>query len=151
MRPRGGPVSTTAGLILAGSVVLSAAALACGPPGRGGDDEAPVAAAPTDAYATVLPGLCRSSAAAESGDVAGAERVFADTVHGPLHDIAQEAEASDRAMAARLLEAKQAVEHHLERPQADPAALGSDLARLSGATRAALALTGHPAAPVCGS
>lgn len=152
MRRRGGPVSTMAGLILAGSVALSATVLVLGWPGRGGRDEAPRrAAAPTDPYAPVLPGLCRSSAAAAAGDVAGAERVFADTAHGPLHDLARETAASDRAPASRLLEAKQAVERDLERAPSGPAALGPDLARLSATTRAALALTGHPAGHVCES
>jgi len=143
-------VSTTAGLILACSVALSAAALVAFWPGRAGRDEAPRAAAPMDPYAPVLPGLCDSSAAAGRGDVASAERIFTDTVHGPLHDIAREAGAVDRAAAARLLEAKQAVEHDFQRSQQDSAVLGPDLARLSSTTRAALVLTGRPGGQVCG-
>lgn len=57
----------------------------------------------------------------------------------------------DRAAAARLLEAKQAVEHDLERSESDPAVLGPDLDRLTSTTRAALALAGHPAGHVCES
>ncbi len=149
-RPRW-PASATAGLLIAGSVVLSAAALVFAWPGRGGRDEAPAPAAAGDPYAPVLPGLCRSFAAAASGDVVGAERVFDDTVHGPLHDIAREATVVDRAVAGQLLEAKQAVEHHFEGAPADPAVLGRDLARLTGTTRAALTLTGRPAEHVCQS
>ena len=152
MRRRAGPVSTTAGLILAGSVAALAAALVLFWPGRGGRSEGPrAAAAAPDAYAPVLPGLCRSSAAVSSGDVAGADRVFADTIHGPLHDIAREAGAVDRVMAARVLEAKQAVEQELERSQPDPGVLGPNIDRLISTTRAALALTGHPSAYVCAS
>jgi hypothetical protein len=103
----------------------------------------------SDPYAPVLPGLCRSSAAARSGDVTGAERIFTDTLHGPLHDIARETAASDRGAAARLLEAKQAVERELGSSPSDPAALGSNLARLGDTTRAALVLTGHPAEHRC--
>lgn len=150
MRRRAGPVSTTAGLILAGSVAALAAALVLFWPGRGGRSEGPrPAAAAPNPYAPVLPGLCRSSAAVSSGDIAGADQVFADTIHGPLHDIAREAGAVDRAMAARVLEAKQAVEQDLERSQPDPGVLGPNLDRLISTTRAALALTGHPSAHVC--
>ncbi len=152
MRRRAGPVSTTAGLIFAGTLAVLAAALLLFWPGRGGRSEGPrAAAAAPDAYAPVLPGLCRSSAAVSSGDVAGADRVFADTIHGPLHDIAREAGAEDRVMAARVLEAKQAVEQELERSQPDPGVLGPNIDRLISTTRTALALTGHPSAYVCAS
>lgn len=150
MRRRLGSVTTTAGLVLAGCIALSAGALVLGWPG-GGRGEAPKAAVAPDPYAPVLPGLCRSSESAAGGDVTGAERVFADTVHGPLHDIAREAAASDRTLSARLLEAKEAVEHDLESPPSDPAALGPDLVRLGSTTRAALALTGHPVDHPCAS
>ncbi len=137
-----------AGLILAGSVALGAGALALGWPGRGNDADRKAAVA-SDPYAPVLPGLCRSSAAARSGDVTGTERIFTDTLHGPLHDIARETAASDRGAAARLLEAKHAVEHGLQTASPDPAALGTNLDRLGQTTAAALVLTGHPAGQGC--
>ncbi len=140
-------MSSTAGLILAGSIALSAVALVIAGPGRGDHHEVPKTAASSNPYSPILPGLCRTEAAVRSGDVAGASRIFTDTVHGPLHDVANEAAASDRAAAARLLEAKQAVELGLERSPADPATLGSQLARLSAATRAALLAAGRQPDP----
>ena len=142
---------TTAGLVVAGSLAVLAVALVLGWPGRAERDEVTGAAPPADPYAPVLPALCRSSAAAGSGDVSGAMRIFGDTVHGRLHDLAQETAASDRAAAARLLQVKQAVEHDFERTPSDPATLGSNLARLTEATRAALSSTGHPSGHVCRS
>ncbi len=142
-------MSSTAGLILAGSVALSAVALLIAGPGRGERGEVPKPAVSVDPYGLLLPGLCRTAAAVSGGDVAGASRMFTDNVHGPLHDIANEAAALDRATAARLLEAKQAVELGFERSPADPATLGSQLARLSATTRAALLATGRPAEPGC--
>ena len=140
-----------AGVIVAGSLAVLAAALVLGWPGRAERDEATGAAPPEDPYAPVLPALCRSSTAARTGDVPGAMRIFDDTVHGRLHDLAQETAASDRAGAARLLQAKQAVEEDFRRSPSDPATLGSDLARLTEATRAALAAAGHPSGHVCQS
>ena len=142
---------TSAGLIVAGSLAVLAAALTLGWPGRTERDEANGAALPADRYAAVLPALCRSMAAGRSGDVTAAVHLFNDTVHGRLHDLAAEAATSDRAAAARLLEAKQAVEHDLGRFPSDPAMLGSTLARLSDATRAALGSIGHPSVHVCQS
>ncbi len=142
-------MSAAAGLIAAGSVALAAGALGVGWPGRGNDADPRKAAVASDPYAPVIPGLCRSSAAARSGDVTGAERIFTDTLHGPLHDIARETAASDRGAAARLLEAKHAVEHGLQTASPDPAALGTNLDRLGQTTRAALVLTGHPAGHGC--
>ncbi|HSH61809.1 MAG TPA: hypothetical protein VK988_19620 [Acidimicrobiales bacterium] len=142
-------MSSTAGLILAASVALSAVALVIARPGRGNHDEVPRTAVSSDPYAPILPGLCSAQAAARSGDVAAASRIFTDTVHGPLHDVAEEAAASDRAAAARLLKAKQAVELGLERSGTDPVTLGSQLARLSATTRDALLATGHPVGPGC--
>ncbi len=53
--------------------------------------------------------VCEAADAAGAGDEVGATEAF-DDVHGPLHSLAAAAELEDRAIAARLLEAKQAVE-----------------------------------------
>jgi len=56
--------------------------------------------------------VCRAAAQAEEGDLRAAQRTF-DDVHVGLHDLAAAAEQEDRAVAARLLEAKQRVEADL--------------------------------------
>lgn len=58
--------------------------------------------------------LCRIGASADAGRAAEAERGFTDEVHGPLHTLAADAQAMDRAAAGALLEAKQDVESAIE-------------------------------------
>ncbi len=53
--------------------------------------------------------VCRALAEYERGEVEEARDSF-DDAHVGLHDVAAAAEADDRAVAARLLEAKQRVE-----------------------------------------
>jgi hypothetical protein len=53
--------------------------------------------------------LCETRSLAGE-DVEEARRQFYGTVHSPLHDIARKAEEADRAVAARMLEAKNDVE-----------------------------------------
>ena len=53
--------------------------------------------------------LCETHSLA-GGDVEEARRQFYGRVHSPLHDIARKAEEADRAVAARMLEAKSDVE-----------------------------------------
>lgn len=53
--------------------------------------------------------LCEAADAADAGDEAGATGSFEDS-HSALHELAAATEDVDRAVAARLLEAKQAVE-----------------------------------------
>ena len=55
-------------------------------------------------------GVCRALGAAKTGDTDEARTVFDDEAHGPLHDLSAQVDDEDRAIAARLLEAKQAVE-----------------------------------------
>lgn len=57
--------------------------------------------------ATLVADLCDAIAAE---DAATAGEVFEGRVHRPLHDLADEAQAADRSVATRLLEAKFAVE-----------------------------------------
>ena len=59
---------------------------------------------------------------------------FFDRVHQPLHELAAEVAASDRAAAARLLEAKEAVEHDLA---GEPSVLRAGWTGLVEATRRA--------------
>lgn len=90
--------------------------------------------------------LCAALTAADGGDLATARATFQDRVHGPLHDIAAAAAETDRAAAARLLEAKQRVEASLA-TNAD--SLAGDLAGLAPTVRAALVATGRPGPPTC--
>jgi hypothetical protein len=73
---------------------------------------------------------------------------FFDQSHDDLHELADEAAGDDRAAAAELLEAKEAVEADLE----DSAAtLADDLDTLVDATRAAVRATGASVPAGCGT
>jgi hypothetical protein len=67
-----------------------------------------------------------------------ARRVFYDRAHDRLHDLARAAELVDRRAAARLLEAKQAVERDLDAPASSSTRLAAALDRLLRATSATL-------------
>ena len=69
-----------------------------------------------DEFSVAADGLCRTAAVAD--DLAAARSVFFDTVHQPLHQLADDTTAEDRGAAAALLEAKQRVEAALD--TADP-------------------------------
>lgn len=97
-----------------------------------------------DPYSSAASGLCEASAAAETDDFDAARRVFYDTAHQPLHELASEVTEVDRALAARLLEAKRSVESGLD---ADPPALAESFRTLLAATRESLAVTGHSELP----
>lgn len=88
--------------------------------------------------------LCAIRRAAAGGDVAEARRVFADRAHHALHDLAATTGEHDRAGAARLLEAKEAVEGGLA--QASPQ-LVRDLDRLIAATTRASGQAGNATCP----
>jgi hypothetical protein len=83
----------------------------------------------------VVEALCEAKdLAARDPEASGT--IFFDRVHAPLHDIAAATEEVDRPSAARLLEAKQAVEQDIQqRPELE---LASDLQELIAATRDAL-------------
>ncbi|MGH2698818.1 MAG: hypothetical protein ACRDJL_06420 [Actinomycetota bacterium] len=83
----------------------------------------------------VVDALCEAQEAA-GRDFGQARMVFFDRAHNPLHDIAAAVGEIDRSSAARLLEAKQAVEADFER-MAGPE-LASDLGGLVAETRDAL-------------
>lgn len=100
-----------------------------------------------DPYPLAAKGLCAAAASAVAGDVAGAESHFYDTAHQPLHDLAAEVSEIDRVLAARLLEAKEAVESGLEEDQVE---MGDAFRSLIGAVNESLTAAGHDPTP-CGS
>lgn len=90
--------------------------------------------------------LCAVLNAALGGEVDVAKTAFD---HGPLHTLADEVIDIDRGIAARLLEAKEAVESDLAAATPDPVALVRDLEALTAATAASLVATGTPVSPTC--
>ena len=90
--------------------------------------------------------LCGVLNAATAGELDVAQTTFD---HGPLHALADEAIAIDRGVAARLLEAKEAVESDFSTGAPEPADLVADLEALAAATAAALVSTGAPVPPTC--
>lgn len=97
--------------------------------GGGGDERDPMVAA-----------VCRVAELTAAGDPVGAQRVLVNDAHGPLHTLAREAAVEgDRAAAARLLEAKEAIEAGPE------GATASDADALVAATVAAAQAAGRPA------
>lgn len=97
-----------------------------------------------DRYAQLYQGLCQALARASQPEAA--RETFFDRVHQPLHELATEAAGADRAAAAKLHEAKQAVERDLAH---DPESLRRDLDRLAKATRRAIAATGRATPDPC--
>lgn len=97
-------------------------------------------------YGRAYAGLCSTRSAARSGDVAAARDAFFDQVHQPLHELAAETAARDRAASARLLEAKEAVEAGLSQASAT---LASELDRLVAAAGAAIDAVGEAHPPPC--
>lgn len=92
--------------------------------------------------APVLDATCRVLALADRGEVEAAEDVFLDQVHEPIHDLARRAsEADHRSEAARLLEAKNAIESSATGPTSAAAQ------QLVAATRSTLRTLGEPASP----
>lgn len=98
---------------------------------------------PTD---PLIGDLCAVLNAAAGGELEVAKTTFD---HGPLHTLAEEVIAIDRSVAARLLEAKEAVEADLAVAAPDGSALVTDVEVLVSATADALAATGTPAPPTC--
>lgn len=98
--------------------------------------------------------LCRAAAqagAAGSGSdgapsAEAAAATFFDGAHEAMHELARAVEQSDRVSAARLLEAKQAVEADLSNHAAAPA-LAADLSHLFDAAAAGLGRLAIPAPP----
>jgi hypothetical protein len=78
-------------------------------------------------------GVCRALLAARNGDAARARTVFENDAHGPLHELSDQVDEENRAIAARLLESKNAVESAVAK-NADADAMRTALERLSAAT-----------------
>ena len=93
--------------------------------------------APTSSYVGTVTGLCEAGRLAPSRPEEAAA-LFQDQAHVDLHDLAAEVEESDRAAAAALLEAKQAVEADIEADQPDGERLEQDLDELLDAAVAGL-------------
>lgn len=91
-----------------GAVLLLLFVTACG------DGTPSSGSAVTDPYSALLADTCETLDLAGDGDVKGAERVFENRVHGPLHDLAAEVEDVDRDVTADLLVAKNDVEEALK-------------------------------------
>jgi cytosine/adenosine deaminase-related metal-dependent hydrolase len=126
----------TAALVGLAALVL----VSCAPASSG---DATASADPlTDAAAA----LCTAKRQAAT-DPLVARRVFYDRAHDHLHELARQAQRTDRPTAARLLEAKQRVEHDLDAGAA-PQRLAGDLDRLLAATDAALTVISIPS-PTC--
>lgn len=129
--PRPG-ASTPMKLFFPALSVLTAAAVAI--PACGGDPPPPDDTS-GDGQASLAAGLCAAAAAARSGDQQAARRLFFDRAHQPIHQLAAATSEVDRAAAAKLLEAKQAVEDDLNDPGA--AGLADHLAALAAAAAVA--------------
>lgn len=83
----------------------------------GTEDDHDTAAASAEAdpsYSAAVAGLCEAREMLVDGDPVGAREAFYDNSHVALHEIADRLSAEDRAAAAELLEAKQAVESGLD-------------------------------------
>ncbi len=116
---------------------LGLAVLACAGCGRAEDPSAPAAFG--GRFGQIYRGVCDAERELVAGDAVGARRSF-DDVHLGLHDLAAAAENRDRGAAARLLEAKQAVE----------ASFTDDhLAQLAPTVGAAIVATGGNAPAEC--
>lgn len=107
------------------------AAFACG-----GGDDGPIR---SGRFAGVHSEVCAARASAADGDLETAQATF-DDVHVGLHDLAAAAGEEDRAVAARLLEAKQRVEAGLDE---------TSLAGLVAPTAEAVRATGGAAPDSC--
>lgn len=77
--------------------------------GCGGSNADDQVERPSGRFSSLNLVLCEAADAADAGDEAGATGSFEDA-HSALHELAAATEAVDRAVSARLLEAKQAVE-----------------------------------------
>ncbi|HVM12362.1 MAG TPA: hypothetical protein VM638_07805 [Actinomycetota bacterium] len=116
--------------------------------GRVGGDPGPTEPAPiaplpaTDAAGAVM-ALCAAEAAAATGDVEGMRSAFEDRAHAFLHQFADTLQATDPAIAAGLLEAKQQVEAGLA-DGTPPPEMAARLAALRSQVEQGAAANGTP-------
>ncbi len=104
------------------------------------------APAPSPSAEQTLVQLCGVLESALAGDLDTVRSTFD---HGPLHAIADATTDVDRRTAARLLEAKEAIESDLANPATNTATMAADLETLIAATTAALEATGTAAPSTC--
>lgn len=125
------------GLLLGG--VLAIVAVAAVISALAGSEGQSSSSPPGPSFASARDGVCQAADAASHGNPAGARTAFFDRAHQPLHELAAAAQESDRAAAARLLEAKERVETGLEKSSPT---LGADLDVLAVTTGQAMAAAG---------
>jgi hypothetical protein len=113
-----------------GALAVVVASAACG---NGGDATENTAA---QRFVALHDSLCRSVQQARSGDLVAARKTFLDNAHEGLHELATV--GSDRALVARMLEAKQLVEADVADASAPDGDLASHLEALSLRTEAVL-------------
>ena len=123
---------------------LVVAVAACGGGDGDGSTAETVAGVPAAGMEDAVLGLCETRDTAAT-DVQSARTSFYDRSHEPLHALAGALEPVDRPLAARLLEAKEAVEAGLA---SGSPALTADVDRLLEATRAGLVRLSAPS-PGC--
>ena len=92
------------------SAVLAVLALTGCAGGRAGPDPS---SSRDETWNSAYQGLCKSTAAADGGEIAAANRIFMTESHGALHDLASAGSAGYRSVVARLLEDKAEVEELL--------------------------------------
>lgn len=110
------------------TIALTAATFGCSSP------------APAEQEADeVVAAVCDAGTAAAQGEADGARRIFVNTVHDRIHELAAETGRVDRGTEARLLEAKQRVEAVLDDPGPD---FADRLERLAVAAADAAAVVG---------
>ncbi len=139
----------TALTAVAAAAALAAALSACG--GSGGNRRAGGTTSPGDATSSTavaapvvaaVEGLCVARSELES-DAKSVRATFYDRSHEALHTIARQLDPVDRGLAARLLEAKEAVEVDVSAQPPAPS-LGVDLDHLIDAARQGLARLSIP-------
>lgn len=118
--------------------VLLGAAVACGSTATGESGADPL-----------VSDICAAADSALAGHANDAEERFVDRAHQRLHELAAEVTEVDRAVAARLLEAKQRVEADLDHEPVDAAALSEDLGALADATVDAQSRLDRPGPESC--
>jgi len=99
-------------------------------------------------WARTVAGLCAAAEQARDGELESAETTFFDQAHDALHELADEVAGDDRAAAAELLRAKEAVESDFASASTSSA---DDIDMLVTATRAAIRATGTQAPSGCRS
>lgn len=115
------------GAIVAATLVLAVSA--CGGSGGGSPTARPTTSTAVGAsLASAVDGLCLARGQV-AGDPAAVRGTFYDRSHDALHTIARQLEAVDRSLAARLLEAMQAVEADVS-SQSPAASSAADFGRL---------------------